>query len=166
MSDYRNGYADAKALIESLDNLSLARQAVPPAMSEDYKSGFIKACDDAAKRKRPNRNYVLDVMRDSMYDDPWGTAMAWAFACAENLAAIGADVPSEVGYQMSPMGPCIESYEDFQVAEFLGAIVDHDLEVAIFEGITPDETNVKEVQFALRCLHRYIDWCKAAGLDY
>lgn len=164
---YREGYRDGKSLIAEIGDIRLVRLAVPPAMPETYQTGFIKACDDATRRQRPNKNYILQVMRDGDFDDPWGLAMSWAFACAENLAAFGQQVPSELGYQMSIAGPCVESYEDFEVAEFLGADVDHENETVDFDvDVTNFASKVKEVQFAARCLARYLDWCKAAGRDY
>lgn len=191
MSDYRQGYTDARDLITSLGtdvpSIRLARHACPPAMPKEYRDGFIKACEDAIQRLRPNKNYILSVMRDGDMADPWGTAMAWGFACAENLAAIGADVPSELEYRMSIAGPCIESYEDFEVAEFLGLVrpateeetqdwlsghacaggyeTDHGLFIVDTDRDV-DDSKVAEVTFAARCLHRYIDWCRQAGKDY
>lgn len=126
-----------------------------------------------SRKSRPNSNYILQVMRDDdIAGDPFGTAMSWAFSCAENLAAFGAEVPSELGYRMGAGGPCVESYSDFEVAEYLGAEVDHETETANFDPevatISDDvfQDRIAEVQFAGRCLHRYIDWCKAAGKDY
>lgn len=169
-TDYRNGYADAKALISDLDgDIAMASHAEPPAMSEDYRDGFAQACKDAKQRLRPNRNHILSIMRDNDMYDPWGAAMAWAFACAENLAMFGQAVPNELGYRMSIAGPCVESYEDFQVAEYLGAEVDIENETVEFDltnDSTEFEARIAEVQFAGRCLARYIDWCKAAGKDY
>lgn len=110
------------------------------------------------RKSRPNRNYILAVMRDGDMDDPWGTAMAWAFACAESLAVLGEDVPAELEYQPSPFVKVEdpdsyepESYEDETVWEYLQ---------------TGGQTGVRHVQFAARCLHRYIDWCRQAGRDY
>jgi hypothetical protein len=47
-----------------------------------------------------------------------------------------------------------ESYEDETVWEYLG----YD------SGLTL--SRVEDVQFAAKCLSRYIDWCRAAGKDY
>ena len=114
-------------------------------------------------KDRPNSNYILQVMRDGDMDDPWGTAMAWAFACAETLTVVGADVPAELQYYPSPYvrveSPetyVPESYEDSEVWEYL----------SYERGNNPSLSRVKDVQFAARCLSRYIDWCKAAGRDY
>ena len=104
-------------------------------------------------KDRPNSNYILQVMRDGdVAHDPWGTAMAWGFACAENLHALGEDVPDELEYVPSPFGAVIESYEDFEVQSF---IQDSDYFTAI-----------ADVKFAARCLSRYINWCERAGRSY
>jgi hypothetical protein len=114
-------------------------------------------------KARPNSNYILQVMRDGdVAHDPWGTAMAWAFACAETLTVIGEDVPNELGYRPSPFvrvetpetyNP--ESYEDEMVWDYLR------------QGDGDENSNViADVQFAAKCLSRYIDWCKAAGRSY
>jgi len=112
-------------------------------------------------KNRPNKNYILQVMRDGDMSDPFGTAMAWGFACAETLAVVGAQVPPELGYRPSPFVRVEtpetyqpESYEDEVVWEYLG----YD------SGLTL--SRVEDVQFAGRCLHRYIEWCVAAGKDY
>lgn len=98
--------------------------------------------------KRPNKNPILDSMRDSDTHDMWGTAMAWAFACNENLAAIGEDASPH--FRPSPFGACIESYEDFRVQE----------------SLENGEVTVAEVQFAAKCLDRYTTWLDMAGLSY
>jgi hypothetical protein len=115
-------------------------------------------------KSRPNKNYILQVMRDGDMSDPWGNAMAWAFACAENLTVVGEDVPNELGYRPSPFvrretpetyNP--ESYEDEIVQSFIAFSTEDDSTI---------QDRIAEVQFAARCLSRYIDWCKAAGRNY
>ena len=112
-------------------------------------------------KSRPNSNYILQVMRDSFGDgDPWGTAMAWGFAVAETLTVVGAEVPAEMDYSPSPFvqvetpetySP--ESYEDDVVFEYL-------------RDATDLESAIREVQFAGKCLARYINWLDAAGFSY
>jgi hypothetical protein len=103
-------------------------------------------------------NYILALVRESdIKHDPWGTAMSWQFAVCENLAAMGgeaADSAYALGFTPGA-APCIESYEDVEVMDYLT-----DLQCA-----DPDE-RLREVQYAGRILERYIDWCKAAGRDY
>lgn len=113
------------------------------------------------KKGRPNKNYILQLMRDGDQTDPWGNGMAWGFAVCENLAAIGADIPASLGYRPSIAGPIIESYEDMVVQEYLDLVnVDpHDYTDA-------DKARVSEVEEAARLLSRYLDWCKLAGRDY
>ena len=101
------------------------------------------------RKSRPNANHILAVMRDEFGDgDSWGTAMAWSFACNENLANIGQDTSPH--FKPSILGACIESYQDFEVQEML---VDGDVSVA-------------DVQFAAKCLDRYTTWLDMAGLSY
>lgn len=119
------------------------------------------------RKARPNKNYILSIMRDMDMGDPWGAAMSMAFAVAECLEVVSAEVPEELGFQPSPfvrvstpdeyreiLESGQESYEHSLVWEYLGWET----------GLTL--SRVEEVQFAGRCLHRYIDWCKAAGKDY
>lgn len=113
-------------------------------------------------KSRPNSNYILAVMRDDMWDDPWGTAMSWAFACAETLTVLGEDVPQELEYRPSPFVMVEdpetyepESYEDREVWEYLLA-----------GALAPATDRIADVKFAGRCLSRYIDWCRQAGLNY
>lgn len=98
-------------------------------------------------------NFILDMVREGdIKHDPWGTALAWSFACAENLFDIGEDVPDSLGYRPSPFGAVIESYEDEEVQSFL-------------DRNDTDEA-VESVQYAAKILARYLDWCKLAGVDY
>ena len=106
-------------------------------------------------RARPNRNYILAIMRDDDLSDPWGTAMAWQFAVCENLAAAGSEVPYVLGYGAGAGGPCIESFEDFEVHAYL-----------MGEDSEAPEERIAEVEQAGHLLRRYIDWCTAAGRDY
>jgi hypothetical protein len=104
--------------------------------------------------RRPNKNPILDAMRDDdIAHDPWGVAMAWGFACADLLHVMGEDVPAEVQYT-----PALGL--DFNV--FPESTEDHRL----WEMAQREIVGVEDVQFALRCLNRYIDWCKAAGRSY
>jgi len=161
MSDYGQGYADARNLIEILGSdyqgVRLAELAEPPAMPSEYRRGFVKAVSDARKRWRPNSNYILAVMRDGEVD--WSTAMAWAFACAETLTVLGAEVPAELGYQPSPF-VAVESPETYEPESYENSVVWE------FSAGYEDIKAVETIQFAARCLSRYIDWCRAAGKDY
>lgn len=93
-------------------------------------------------------------MRDDDFSDPWGTAMAWGFGVAEVLYSAGEDVPTEMEYVPSPFvtlsNECPAEYPDAEVWGLLDR----------------GEMSIEDVQFAGRCIARYIDWCKAAGLDY
>lgn len=121
-------------------------------------------------KSRPNSNYVLQVMRDGDFDDPWGTAMAWAFAVAESLTYVAEDIPSELEFRPALAGAVIESYEDATVLEYLGYDVNTDDDGNIVDIVRRPRHDFAErlaaVQFAGRCLARYLDWCRAAGLDY
>lgn len=118
-------------------------------------------------KSRPNKNYVLQVMRDDFgVGDEWGIAMAWAFAIAETLTVLGAEVPEEMEYRPSPFvkkgtpeAYYPESYEDAEIWEYLG-----EPQTAVWDADT--EARISEVQFAGKCLARYLDWLRAAGMDY
>lgn len=103
--------------------------------------------------KRRNHNPILDRMRDDFDIDAWGTAMGWAFGVAEVIHfRTGLDVPAGLGYSPSVIATDVDtdSYPDNCVLE-------------IFEsGIATPE----DLVFAAKCLDRYLDWLRAAGLDY
>ncbi len=103
-------------------------------------------------RGRPNANPVLALMRDDDMDDPWGTAMAWAFAVCDYLyhVALCDDIPDSLGYQPA--------------ATIRGAGFEEDgwPEGALVEAGLDTFTLVQ----AATVLSRYLDWCKEAGRDY
>lgn len=98
--------------------------------------------------KRPNANLILDAMRDGDTYDMWGLAMAWAFACNENLYYFGEETSPH--YSPSPLGACIVSYEDLEVMRM----------------ILDKEVSIEQVKFAAKCLDRYTAWLDDAGLSY
>jgi hypothetical protein len=115
------------------------------------------------RRMSPNKNYILQLMRDDDLHDSWGTAMAWGFAVAEALTVVGAEVPMD--YSPSPFvqveSPDTyepESYEDAAVWEYLSDVNEvWDADLA---------ARISEVQQAAKILDRYLDWLRDAGLDY
>lgn len=117
---------------------------------------------------RPNKNYILQVMRDEFgADDEWGIAISWAFAVAECLAVIGAAPPAELEYQPSPF-VVVQSPEEYSKAVRSGQEpYDHFL---VWEYLGYDTgltlSRVEEVQQAGKILARYLDWLRAAGKDY
>lgn len=123
--------------------------------------GEYPTCPICHRRARPNKNYILQVMRDGDMDDPWGTAMAWGFAVAECLTVLGADVPEELEFRPSPF-VAVESHETYEPDSYEHKVV--------WEYLGPDTgltmSRIDDVKFAGRCLARYLDWCKAAGRDY
>lgn len=105
-------------------------------------------------RKRPNANPVLDAMRDDdLGGDPWGTAMAWGFAVCDYLhhVALADDaIPAGLGYR--PAATRVgEGFDDDSWPE--GYLIEMGLDTYT-------------LSVAARCLDRYLDWCKAAGVDY
>lgn len=173
MTDLPKGYrwatAEETERINSGENLD---SIVVPLTVDSEGNPYTQDEADIAvpiKKSRPNKNFILQVMRDDFGGgDEWGVAMGWAFACAENLAYVGADVPSELGYQMSLGGPVIESHEDFEVAEYLGIVVEGET-LMEWRDIPSDAdtlARISEVHRAGRILARYLDWLRAAGKDY
>lgn len=102
-----------------------------------------------------NRNPVLVLMREfADPGDPWGTAMSWSFGVAEVLHARGEDVPDELGYRPSPfVALSSEQPEEWP-----------DLEV--WSLLAQGDATVADLKTAGRCLSRYLDLCRSAGLDY
>lgn len=113
----------------------------------------------------PNKNPVLRIMRENLDGgDPWGTALSWAFGVAGVLHAVGEPVPDEMGYRASPVvgrdpDEEPEDYPDVEVWHLVNRTPGHWVDPEF--GATYDD-----LRFAGKCLTRYIDWCKAAGLDY
>lgn len=106
-------------------------------------------------------NPVLTLMReDDISHDPWGTAMAWAFAVAEVLYAAGEDVPDEMGFSPSPFvqysNRAPEEWPDAEVWHLLNGVPAYWVRAA----------TVADIQFAGRVLARYLAWCRAAGRAY
>jgi hypothetical protein len=102
---------------------------------------------------RPNANPVLALMRDDdIKHDPWGTAMAWAFAVCDYLhhVALSDDVPASLDYRPA----ATVRGEGFEEEGYP--------EQALVEAALDTYT----LTVAARCLSRYLDWCKAAGRDY
>lgn len=103
---------------------------------------------------RPNANPVLAYMRDDdLAGDPWGTAMAWAFAVCDYLHHVALDddaIPESLGYR--PAATMVgEGYEEEGYPE---AMI---VEMAV---------DTYTLHMAARVLSRYLDWLKAAGRDY
>lgn len=113
---------------------------------------------------RPNSNPVLDLMRDDDMGDPWGTAMGWAFAVAGVLHAAGEEVPASMEYQPSPY---VYINPDEVPEEYPDSMVWHLLHRTPGCWVDPDYgATVAELQFAGRCLSRYLGWLRAAGMSY
>ena len=109
-------------------------------------------------RERPNANPVLAMMReDDWRHDPWGTAMAWAYAVCEYLHHIAlADeaIPASLGYSPAPFSPRGDDTFEPEDGDFASACL---VEMA---------ADTYTLSVAARVLSRYLDWCKAAGKDY
>jgi hypothetical protein len=100
---------------------------------------------------RPNANPVLALMRDDDLGDPWGTAMAWAFACCDYLHHVAlAPVPAELDYRPA----AVRQGEGFAEEDWASRAI---VELAV---------DTYTVTVAAQVLSRYLDWCKAAGRDY
>lgn len=137
---------------------------------------------------RPNRNPVLDMMRDDDMGDPWGTAMGWGFAVCEALAAAEEwhRIPADIGYRPSMAGPLadpddhptsylLEHYgqpralTDDEQTDYLAGHTSYARATETEEGVTVldfTEDQLTELETAAKCLTRYLDWCKRAGRDY
>jgi hypothetical protein len=139
-------------------------------------------------RLRPNSNPILDMMRDSDWDDAWGTAMGWAFAGCDVL--YDADpymVPTGLEYRPGMGGPEVPngsgtpephritladlSYETVAVWCWLHNVSETDPVASDADALPYWEDpafreRAEVLRTALVCLDRYLDWCKAAGRDY
>lgn len=122
-------------------------------------------------------NPILDGARDG-WDEPWGSAMAWAFACATVLEYLEAPVLEAAGYSPSAWGAEHDltdgSYEMTYIAEVLnlGAVseVDGEHTLALYPAdllAVPLQLDaIRAATHALAVLNRYLEAAKAAGLDY
>lgn len=105
---------------------------------------------------------ALRPMMDSFDGgDPWGSAMAMAFAVAEVSNAIGYEEPQErMEYRRSPVAAratldelASEDCEDYEARE---------LAIAFIAG----EFTVADLNWASRVLHRYLGILDKAGKSY
>lgn len=129
---------------------------------------------------RPNSNPILDMMRDADMGDPWGTAMSWGFAVAEVLCdADPSEVPSVLGYRPGMGGPDVPfmshdgeemayhpEHVDWETNQVWDYLHQSHAEAPIYWDDPTFEGRVRELVTAALCLNRYLDWCRAAGLDY
>lgn len=131
--------------------------------------------------ERPNSNPILDMMRDGDTDDMWGLSLAYGFAVAEVLYDADPNlVPSELGYRPGMGGPEVPGpdfdphsdegrdvpFETWQVWEHLHQARAPYTGAPTYWLDPTFESRVRELRFAARCLHRYIDWLRDAGMDY
>lgn len=112
--------------------------------------------------KRPH-NPAIDAMIDSFDGgDPWGSAMAMAFAVAEVSRAKGLTEPGAIlEYRPSPIAGSVT------LSQLAGGTTDSGYEAemladAVIQGDVSDE----DLTIAARVLHKYLHLCKTAGLDY
>lgn len=94
-------------------------------------------------------SHILSMFWDG--GDPWGSAMAEGFALCDFLAgelAAPELIPAEMGYQMAWAGP----ERDDPIFDLLDECRDQ---------VTPEA-----IGEYLVILHRFLDECRAAGLDY
>lgn len=133
---------------------------------------------------RPNANVVLQHMRDDDMADPWGTAMSWAFAVCDVLYdADPNSVPASLGYGPGMCGPEVPNGRDephrigledvpYPTAELWCYLHNIDWDDAPDANDLPYWTDptfqarADELERAAKILSRYLDWCKAAGVDY
>lgn len=99
-------------------------------------------------KREHDTNPILDLSRDS-WDDDWGSALGWGFACCTVLEYIGEPIPDEWGYRASIAGSASDladgSYESSETVAALGlgvvTDVDGQPEVKLFElEDIPNET--------------------------
>jgi hypothetical protein len=97
----------------------------------------------------PANPIIALVREDDVEHDPWGTAMAWAFAIAENLHfRAGEPVPDSLGYRPA-MGATDIEPDDFNA------------QTIAEEGF--DSGTMTE---AAEMLSAFLDECKRLGKDY
>lgn len=109
---------------------------------------------------------------DSMIDgwdggDQWGSAMSMAWAVAEVAAAYGEREPERV-LEVTWGAGAPPSRLELETAT-ADPNYDGDLSFetrALAEGVGRGDVTMDDLRFAGRALNRYLDLCKAAGLDY
>lgn len=93
---------------------------------------------------------IMGEIRCDDFDDPWGTATAWAFDIAEVLyVEYGVLAP---GFLPSPLMHTREDL-DYPATALLDMIDDH-------------EIGESDLMHAYTIIDRYRTWCKIAGKDY
>ena len=104
-----------------------------------------------------SRNMILDeIQHDDIQHDPWGTALAWHFAVAAVLDAVG-DVPGAWQYRPSPL-----AVDD--VAEIASGEEEPDALIATW-WMSGDVTT-EALVYAGNVLARYVRVCERAGKSY
>ena len=124
-------------------------------------------------------NPIIAMMREDDYrHDPWGTGMSWAYAVAEVLYDADPNmVPSELQYRPSFAGPEVptrtyaDTGEPIEVSHATSEVWgwlhgEHHDEKPIYWEDPTFEARIKVLVVTGRILHRYLDWCRAAGRDY
>lgn len=130
--------------------------------------------DTTTKPYRLNPAVVID---SAAWDggDPWGSAMACAWAVCEVARAAHVTIPPDLGYRpgMGAGDPTVDELaasldcEDVETCENIEAHGDHDyLTGALAALCLAGDVTDRQLVLAMRTLSRYLDACKAAGLDY
>lgn len=133
---------------------------------------------------RPNKNLVLQLMRDDDFADPWGTGMAWLGAVCDVVYDADPNlVPAVVEYRPGMGGPEVPNgYAEphritlkdvsFATSELWCYAHNMDPNNEVDADDLPywsDPTFTHRIDVlveAANLLHRYLNWCRAAGRDY
>lgn len=124
---------------------------------------YWRKVDAMPKQPRPH-NPAIDTMIDSFDGaDPWGSAMAMAFAVAEVGRAIDHPEPGQIlNYRPSAVAGTV-TLDD--LADNDEANVDYETE-SLALAVRAREVTEEDLTMAARILNKYLNLCKLAGKDY
>jgi len=129
----------------------------------------------------PNANPILALARDDDWNDPWGTAMSWAYGVAECLYDADPNmVPPELEYHPGMGGPEVPYREhdpgmamsyrgedvSWETNQVWGWLHGEHYQQPIYWDDPTFEGRVQELVRTANMWHRFLDWCRATGKDY
>lgn len=108
---------------------------------------------------------IRELADDDRAYDPFGAAMGALSALCNVLHVEGETVPADAGFRPA-MGQGDIDPDDIRAVMVLAALRPDRFPGYWVEGYAPSPLSVADVQYAVRILSRYVDWCHVAGRAY
>lgn len=107
---------------------------------------------------------IRELADDDRAHDPFGAAMRALGTLCDVLYADGETVPAVAGFRPA-MGQGDIDPDDSNAVTVMAALYPDRFPGYWVEGYAPN-LSVEDVEYAVRILSRYVDWCEAAGRSY